>query len=76
MKKKKDPSFDVLKKEVMKPLKEVVTSIRDYLTEVTNQWSDESMNSIEGLGVTDTEAFFKKITQEKEITFIMQSKRL
>ena len=46
MKKKKDPSFDELKTNVIKPLKECVGIIKNHFAQCSTAWIEESQSDL------------------------------
>jgi hypothetical protein len=46
MKKKKDQSFDDLKSQILKPLKDMVNLFKDYLSDRQNFWQTQSTQDL------------------------------
>lgn len=77
MKKKKDPSFDELKSGVIKPLKEVVTSVKDFFAGAATLWTERAQVSLfPAEDATAAVDFAKAITDNADILGTLENKRI
>lgn len=73
MKKKKDPAFDELKTQVIKPLKELNTQLKDFFSGLSAWFNDQAQLPLIG---PEPSKFFTQITDNEKLLHSMESKRL